>query len=163
MGSGLYFLPLQPWRLLRTVSTQGKSCLALPWAIGVWPSVFEKNICWLTSNTTLTHFNTIRHENNLYWIKDRMGQSPRKFSNHKPRLDWHKKGEGKFRWEIWNTVQTEEEVNHQQYKIQTSRADLRAWRSTDSQKFVFADIARVRTTELFNQGQSHNSGLQWKY
>lgn len=30
MGSGLYFLPLQAWRLLRTVSAQGKSRLALP-------------------------------------------------------------------------------------------------------------------------------------
>lgn len=30
MESGLYFLPLQPWRLLRTESTEEKSCLALP-------------------------------------------------------------------------------------------------------------------------------------
>lgn len=61
-------------------------------------SVFEKNVHWLTSNTTLTHFNTTGHENNdLYQIKDRMGQSPRKFSKHKPRLDWHGKGEDVFR------------------------------------------------------------------
>lgn len=34
MGSGLYFLALQPWRLLRIEGGQGKSCLVLPLAIG---------------------------------------------------------------------------------------------------------------------------------
>lgn len=54
-----------------------------------------------------------------------VGQSQRKFSKHKPNLTWHEEEEGKFKWEKWDIVKTEEEVNGQQDKIHIWKGYLR--------------------------------------